>query len=174
MKTTFILILLIFFQVHYNIYGQNILSKTSNEKITINIYAELMSDSGYDIIHLKDLVNNSSKLIIRYSNINWGMCNAEDLIDVNHIVGKIGKENIILITAPSHPKHLALFKDTNTISIPVYQFIGENLALPLEAENIPFLFVIDENDNAQYLFAPNLGNIKLTNEYLKHVKEKFF
>jgi len=174
MKATCLLILLIVFQVDKNIYGQSNLSVSLHEKITLNINAELVSDSGDDTVEFKELVNKGTKLIIRYSNINWGMCNAADLININRIAGKIGEENIILITAPSHPNHLALFKDANAITIPVYQFIDDNLAIPLEAENIPFLFIADQNKYARYLFIPDFDDVNRTDEYLEYIHERFF
>ena len=140
-----------------------------SESLLINPDLQLIHDVPRDTIFLFNVIGNTPKLIIRYSNINWGMCNGIDQLNIRNIVEKIGKENILLLTPYSRLEDLILFKENNDISIPIYQFLNSRLFLPIESENIPFLFLVDKSFTTNMVFVPNrVDNIEFE-RYLNKV-----
>jgi hypothetical protein len=150
-------------------------AEKENERLQLNAAIQLIRPAVFDsdTTTLAHLVNERPKLIIRYSNINWNLC-SRDLINIETITEKIGKEHIILITAPSRIEDLNAFKTANNIQIPVYQFLDKRLSLPLERENIPFLFITDKQFYTQFVFIPEPSDQSLTMAYLEIIKDRFF
>jgi len=111
--------------------------------------------------------------MIRYSNINWGMCNSRDFINIKKLTEKIGGEHIILITAPSRLEDVMTFKTTNNITIPVYQISDGRFPLPLEKENLPFLFIMDKQFLTKFVFIPDPATPSLLEHYVELVKDRF-
>jgi hypothetical protein len=150
-------------------------AEKENERLQLNPAIQLIRPavSDSDTTTLSHLINGQPKLIIRYSNINWSLC-SRDFINIGTITEKIGKENIILITAPSRIEDLNAFKTTNKIEIPVYQFLDNRLSIPLERANIPFLFVTDSQFYTQFVFVPEPSMSSMTMAYLEIIKDRFF
>lgn len=145
-----------------------------SEQIHLDSHIALTKDAIEDTVSLSELINKSPKLIIRYSNINWGMCNSSDFINIENLVKIFGGENIILITAPSRLEDLFTFKEINNINIPVYQLYENRLSIPLEKENIPFLFVTDKLFYTNFILIPDPSMPSILEQYVDIIHNRFF
>lgn len=142
-----------------------------SESISINPDLLLVRDEVRDTISIVDLVVKSPKVLIRYSNINWGMCNGIDRININRIANELGRDNVIFLTPYSNEKDLIFFKNNNDLNLPIYQFVDSHLSLPIERVNEPFILFLDKNLNTSMVISLKHSEINGFDWYLRKVRE---
>ncbi|MDR1743875.1 MAG: hypothetical protein LBR48_08700, partial [Dysgonamonadaceae bacterium] len=96
---------------------------------------------------LKDIVGDSAKLIVRFSDTNCEEC-------IRFIVVKLlrlsaeqqwDKSKILFLASFKNPRDLGIFKERLHIDFPVY--IVEDLQIPAETLNVPYCFATDGSLN---------------------------
>lgn len=93
----------------------------------------------------------------------------ESLKKVEHV---IGKNRIAILASYEKKREAALFLSNHNIAIPFYLINFQNL-LNVQIDD-PFLFVLDRDNIARYIFVPHEGFTEITKIYFKEVLMSFF
>ena len=122
---------------------------------------------------LKDIVNGN-RLILRYSELNCGVCVEEQIKTLNQYAKSIGVDNILLLTTYQSEIYMRRFKKANRIKFPIYKLSrqGDSIFSDL---GLPYFFTLTTNDNRiSNMYIPLEGNIEHTNKYLDKIKNEYF
>ncbi len=124
------------------------------------------------LLKLSELVKEGKKLVLRISNTHCSACLHNLSPFVAEFIKSVGENNVIYLSDYENTRILRLLKSNYKINNEVYSI--KQLNLPIEASNIPFLFVLDEQMKVQLLFAPIKEMSKLTEDYFNAIKYRFW
>lgn len=136
-----------------------------------NITIEDFNNKTYQ---LKELINERSKLIFMFSELNCQTCIDMQLPNIEQLSKDIGAENIILLASYSNKRDLFQFARINRIKLEIYNFDKNDIQIPIIDSNVPFFFIINSNLTSNCFFIPEKSLPKHTISYLNIVKHRFF
>jgi hypothetical protein len=116
-----------------------------------------------------DLVNDDC-LVLRFSGEACNVC-------VDFILEKIrsrfddfrDNKHILLVGSNLNARVKEDYYGRNIIS-----YVSDNLGIPFEEYNIPFMFIVNADRTCKMLFIPEKASPELTDFYLDTVKERYF
>lgn len=123
---------------------------------------------------LRTLLQTGPKLVFRYSEINCNVCYQKVLDELSTLIKRIGPKNILIITSYSNQRELYNFMRINDITENVFNIGTEDLGLPVETYDVPFLFMTDASLRTRDLFIPYKRNPEMTRQYFLSVKDRYF
>lgn len=127
-----------------------------------------------DTVSLGSVFKGGPKLVIRYSVLNCQVCVDEEMIRLKKLGERIGNENIVILTYYQRFRDVIVFHKKTKNPFPVYFIPDNNLKLPVEEENIPYLFVSDEDCLAKMFFIPEKTMPEISNIYYEQVADRYF
>lgn len=132
----------------------------------------LVKNENGEKLKLSELVKDGKKLVLRLSNTHCSAC----LFDLCPYVAKflkaVGKEHVLYLADYENDRVLRLMKSNYKISNEVYSI--KQLNLPIEASNVPFLFILDDRMKVELLFAPIKEIPELTQDYFNAVQYRLW
>jgi len=135
--------------------GKNIILTTENNKK----------------IRLASIINKPT-LVLRYSEFVCQSCVDNQIELLKKFGEETGEQNVLIISTYDEIRNLIIFKRANQLNMDIYNI--EKLKIPLDSENIPYYFVIDESFTIKHVFIPNNGIVSLTEKYLDFIWNRYF
>jgi hypothetical protein len=150
-------------------YKNKILIERKNDNYVIDRYLKLINLYG-DTIYLKDIVDDK-KLIFRYSVLDCDACANVEFDNIKSFItkSKFDLNDFILLVYYKNLSDLIKSYRALEIDIPIYIVPNNNLNLPIDAEGIPYYFVIDTTFSISNLFIPKRTEINLTQHFFDQV-----
>lgn len=126
---------------------------------------------GNDTLKLQKLLCriNSETLVYRFSGYYCDACNQFVIKKIKqYFVDFATSDRILFIGSDIDPRLKVGSYGKNILSL-----LDSKLGLPIEDENIPFLFLLDKNGKIKMTFIPDKSMPKYTDKYLELIKSKF-
>lgn len=127
-----------------------------------------------DEIMLKSLAGNSSKFVLRYSELHCSSCVEKQVALFNKVINVIGEDNVLILSSYTNNRDLLLFKRMNQIKLPVYNIKDADLGIPAEGANSPIFFVLSKNLKISNVFLPLEYDPDLTQQYHEKIITKYW
>lgn len=109
------------------------------------------------------------KIIFRFFRFSCTSCIKEQLVQLEKLAAKIGRENILLLTDDLHDQ-LDKFMQQNQIGLPVYQWKHvETKLLPCDKDLIPYLLYVDMHGNVKTSLLVSLDTKKYDKYFYRAV-----
>ena len=125
-----------------------------NIGLQINIEQNVKDEQG-NKISVAELLNGSHKIIFRYSELNCNLCIEEEIQILQKYINDIGFDNILFFSTYNSTRDLFLFKRINQLqNYRIYNLKEEQLNIPIDRLNIPYVFLIDSSGNIVMLNIP--------------------
>lgn len=141
---------------------------SSNEKLPGDVS---LSDELGNKMTIDDLCRKGKKFIFRYSHLNCNVCVDVLIPELKALSENIGEDNLVFIASYLNDRDLHVFKRVNEIRTPIYN--TESLPIPLEEENLPYCFVLNEDHSVTHLFIPRKEMLDQTEEYFTMIRDLF-
>lgn len=122
-----------------------------------------------DSIALSQLKKKKNTLVLRYSYLNCRSCVDNAIARLLEFTNQNDDIDVLLLGSYQNNKDLKIFKQINKNVANVYMI--KHLEVPIEDENIPYLFILDEDMQILDLFIPRKEIPELTREYLEKIKK---
>ncbi|MCX6149235.1 MAG: redoxin domain-containing protein [Ignavibacteriales bacterium] len=126
------------------------------------------------IITLSNLIGNSPKIILKYSELGCSVCIDKQIENLKKVSQKIGNQNIIILASYRQKKNLILFKRLNKLNFEIYNMKEQEFGLVPEQYHLPYFFIIDSTMQMKYIFIPSKDLPELSEVYFRYIIEKFF
>lgn len=115
------------------------------------------------------------KLVLRYTEINCTPCVDSSVLTLKEVTNKVGEENILILASYHSKRDMLIWKRVNNIKYPIYQIPDNKTGLNVDAENVPYFFILlPESNTVHHLFLPLKENMKRTREYLTGMAERYY
>lgn len=129
----------------------------------------LYTEKG-DSIPLSQLKKKEKTLVLRYSSFSCTPCVDSAVELIKNFIKENPNIDVLLIGTYGLAQELRRFKRTNGLLTQVYHV--NSLKLPIEKENIPYLFILDKDMKVIDIFIPRKELLEQTANYLKQIKEQ--
>ena len=140
-----------------------------NIGLQINIKQKVTDENG-NKISITELLNNSPKIIFRYSGLNCQLCIEEEIKILRKYINDIGFDNILFFSTYNSTRDLFLFKRINQLQdFEIFNLKEEKLNIPIDSLNIPYVFLIDSFGNAVMLHIPEKTKPEFSEQFYKVV-----
>jgi len=130
-------------------------------------------DSLSNAIQLKDLVEDSPKLVFRFTSLNCDKCYKEVL----SVIAKQSKEHndcdLILIVSFNHVNNLRLILRDYNLRVPFFLTTSASLINEVDSINYPYFFTLEQDGKVSKIFFVNYETPELTNQYLTNITKQF-
>lgn len=143
--------------------------ESENDEISSSIE---VIDENKNKIQLKEMLSKQPKLVFRYSELNCQQCVDTVFKRLKQLAEEVGKEKILILSSYSNHRDLLLFKRINQIDLEVYNLNETKLDISVEEVNIPYMFLLDNDFRAKFVFIPEKTMPQLTDNYLLLIKNK--
>lgn len=142
---------------------------SEGKKITSTI--KLFDNQGKQI-DLKDILNDSPKLIFRFSQMDCKACIDEEFDRIKRLSKQIGINNVLIITDYENPRNLRLFIKMNLIDVAVYNC--EKFDLLIEERGLsPYVFLLSKEGYTQKVHYLDKSSVESTKEFYKDILRFF-
>ena len=144
-------------------------SSITNESVDLINPVIYIGNDTANKMNLFDLVRGKC-LVFRFSGEACNLC-------IDFVINKLKStfsdfaenDRILLIGSNINERVKEKYYGKQIIS-----FVSQNLGLPFEEYNTPFLFIIDRDRITKMFFIPEKSLPELTDIYLKNISERFF
>lgn len=140
-----------------------------NETAKLNdayVYYGTNRDSA---MHLSSIVADNHYLVLRFSGFTCEPCILFAVEKLKRHFPDFDTNHRIILLASNVPDRLK--KDY--YGKPLYSFPDDQLLMPFDQHNVPYMFVLDSHMECRLFFVPESSQPRLTDFYLKTVKERF-
>jgi len=144
----------------------------SMSEFHIDLNAEIRLEDG-SIKCIKDISSQTMQLVFRFNEFTCQNCLFEEFRKLDSISNIIGHDKIIIMGAYKNDKDLHIVKRLNRVKLPIYNVKIGDINCPIDNYNVPYIFVIDKNYNANNIFIPLKGNDKQIDEYYRTIINLF-
>jgi hypothetical protein len=145
--------------------------KRSDASVLKNIKIE---SSDNRLVWLKDVIGNSPRIVMVYSELNCGVCVDNEVENLKKIAVDVGSENIIFLSSYNNPRDMWTFKRLNKLDMDIYNLHYQKLGIPIEDDNTPFIFLIDSTLTSTMVFMPIKEVPTYSEQYYTLMKQRFF
>jgi hypothetical protein len=156
--------------INHMLYGNIFIQYHSENSVIDNIYG---NTGEYESADLKSLLSDNIKLVFRYNENHCNSCVEEALKPLMEISAKIGVDNILILTSYRNVRTMQIYVKKYAPGITVFNS-NEVLNLPIEKQNTPYFFVIDNTLKTQLVFVPVKEIHGYTREYLNILHQRYF
>lgn len=136
--------------------------------LSLNPQLILYTEKG-DSISLSQVRKKNKTLVLRYSSFSCTPCVDSAIELIKKFIEENPDIDVLLIGTYGTTQELRRFKRTNNLLTQVYHI--NLLRLPIEKENIPYLFILDNDMKVIDTFIPRKELLEQTARYLIHIKE---
>lgn len=133
----------------------------------------LLTDTASGTVPIRQLIGNSPKLIMKFSDQSCHVCVDDILHKLDSAADKIGRENIIILSSYVQYRNFYIFYKKYGSRFAIYNMKEKPLGLKTEEYDKPFLVKVDTGLIATHLFVPFTETPVPTEEYLMEI-ESFF
>jgi len=121
-------------------------------------------------INLSSIADENHYLVFRFSGFTCEPCILFVVEKLKRHFPDFQTNHRIILLASNVPDRLK----NDYYGKPIYSIPDDHLLLPIDQHNVPYMFVMDSQMECKLLFVPESLHPKLTDFYLKTVKERFF
>lgn len=144
-------------------------SSLSNENLEVNNPLVYKGTDTADKAYFYDIIRDKC-LVFRFSGESCNACIDFAISKIKSVFKDFASNDRILFIGSNINERL---KD-KYYGKPVISFDSEDLGLPFEEYNTPFIFIIDRERITKMLFVPDKTIPDLTDFYLNMIKERYF
>ncbi len=138
-----------------------------NIGLQINIKQKITDEKG-NKISITELLNNSPKIIFRYSGLNCQLCIEEEIKILRKYINDIGFDNILFFSTYNSTRDLFLFKRINQLqNFRIYNLKEEKLNIPIDSINIPYVFLVSSSGHIDILHIPEKTKSEFSEQFYK-------
>jgi len=131
---------------------------------------QMVSDEKGSKRSIVGLLNDSPKIIFRYSELNCQLCIEDEIQILKKYIDAIGFDNILFFSTYNTTRDLFLFKRMNQLQdFEIYNLKEEKLNIPVDSLNIPYVFVVDSFGNVFMLHIPERTKPEYSEQFYKVV-----
>lgn len=123
----------------------------------------LYSYTGNQITYLHEIVEKSHVLVLRFSETNCNICIDTEVENLLKFSKKVDSVNIVLIGSYSNERARWMRKS----KFKIFNLRDQVLGLPLDDQNVPYYFILDEDLSAKSVFIPFKELPGLTEKYFE-------
>ncbi len=162
-----------------------LMEENMNAILTSNRFLEIESQKLFIIenlvIHssnlkeenIEDLTSEGPKLILKTSELSCSDCYEKEILNLKTFAKRIGSNNILIFSKYSDHNYLLKFKRTNQVPFRIFN-IPNDLITSLDTINIPYYFMINNNNEILSGFSPNRNRPSDTFKYFDIIKYQYF
>lgn len=130
----------------------------------------------YDItgkkIELKNFLNVKEKILVKFSSLECSDCIEHIVKSIKLVEQDIEEKKIMFLGYFHNDKEFLTFKKLNIIDYKVLKIAKNNLDLPTDYLNEPYIILIDSTLKIKRIFVPNRTNPKRTYLFFKNILNK--
>lgn len=120
-------------------------------------------------VRILDNYRKSATIVFRFSGLYCDACIESTIERFKHVFPDFSSNpHIVLLTTDVNDRVKESFLGKRTASL-----LNQDLGIPLEVSTVPFIFVIDKEQQCKMLFIPERSKPELTETYLRIVKHRF-
>lgn len=143
------------------------------ESTGLKLSSELMIEDENGIrFKISDLCDNNAKLICYFSDQNCDACLKHVMVYLKDFTHSVGENNLLLLTSFQKKRDVVLLKRNYNIKNKLYKVTKGSIGIPLEHNNTPFIFIVDNDYCVKNLFIPEKKLPQLTENYFYLMKQK--
>lgn len=140
-----------------------------------NLLLFKLSNFDVDTISITKLDLKKPKIVFRFTDLSCESCINQELIHLKALEKEIGKENIVYLGSFSNIRKAISFNKVNALENSTFYFINYgDLGSDIEAEHLPFVFMLDQSMQIDTPFFPRYDMPDVSVDYYKVIKEKYF
>lgn len=110
---------------------------------------------------------NQHKIIFRFTQGSCGICIDSILLNLNRFTKRHNlKDKVLLLVSLPSDRDVYLFKRERKIEYDIVNIRSESINLPIDDQQVPYIFITDYNRLSKSLFIPIKEYPVLTREYL--------
>ena len=132
-----------------------------------------VQNSRLKTLTLQEVIGKTPKIFFRDSELKRSVCVDGQIKLIKPLVKELGRENIILLSTYRNHRSGIIFKRINNLDVEIYNLGDQNLGLPPEHSNAPFVFITDSTLTARLVFVPAKEIPALSEEYYKVLRIRF-
>ena len=152
---------------------KHIFEDVESNNLSLKIEKELISYSK-DTYLLKDITcPDSMYLIFKYPLSYCGICIDEICEVLEQYKDIIPSINVILIASGGSFRDMRVKMHPYKDKFPVYLISDNDLGLPVDKSNVPYLVFINDGKTSKHTFVVSSGFTELIKEYLHELFEKY-
>lgn len=124
----------------------------------------IIISTSKDTISIDSVVNNTPKLIIRYSSLNCHTCIDSLVQNAKQVSQLLGRDNICLFANYNSESDFRQFWRTNNLYFRIYSV--ESKIINADDFDTPYMFVLNPDHTISHLFIPHKTIPEMTKWYL--------
>lgn len=151
-----------------SVYEDKFIVEKQNENLKLDKNLKLLTVDG-DSVLVKDIFNNN-KIVLKYSLLNCGACIDAEYQVLRELSKNFDNELCIIAYYDRVRDLIGDYKKLKEIGldeVTIYLIPDDKLGVPLDKQNIPYYFLIDNDLTMTNLFIPMKESPKLSINYLK-------
>lgn len=142
------------------------------ESENINLFGQLIIKDLYDNEYfLKDKLDQSPKLFFRFSASNCQTCIDIEMQRLVRHLAKVDPLKVIVLASDKNIKDLNYLKKVNNINFQIFIVKKEQVFIPLEKYNIPYLFLLTANRVTSSVFIPERNESRFSEQYYSIIED---
>lgn len=126
--------------------------------------------SGVDV-KLLDVMNEGSKLVLRFSQNSCKPCIDKQIEFLEEFSKVNGRDKVVLLMSSSNANDLKIFKQTNNVSLPIFRLAEGLVPSVRESQNAPYLFLLNKDLRTSLIFTPDKEIHTNTAAYYRQVSD---
>jgi hypothetical protein len=141
---------------------------------SLNLKEKLVS-IGRDTLTLGDILKQDSKyLLFRYSNSNCNSCINEAYDRLIRRKDQLQGIHIIVLSYYESIREMIIEGGHSSGNkLPVYLCAGDNIGLPIDEKNVPYLCFVDDGKISKHVMVVDSSYPDIIDEYLKIIINKY-
>jgi len=145
----------------------------NNSNLRLNQLTNIYSSEEDSISFEELVKTHKNLLIFRYSELNCMTCVDQEIIHLKNLVKNSSIKILILTTYEDIKDLYLFIRTNNIEDIPIYNLKSPIENLPLESANIPYYFVLNNSFNTTELFIPSKFFEDQSLKYLNSILSKY-
>jgi peroxiredoxin len=130
----------------------------------------ILRDLDGNSLLLKEKLNQSPILFFRFQGSNCQTCID---IEIKRIAGElrdVNPDKVVILVSDKDVNDLNYFKKINGIKFGIFLIEKEDLRIPMEQYNIPYLFILSPDGFVSSVFIPERNERKFSEQYYGVIK----
>lgn len=124
-------------------------------------------------IYFKTLSSGKPKLICYFSDQNCDVCVISIINTLKEYIPIFGEDNVVVLASYLKKRDVKVLKKQYNIEFELYEIGKNELSIPLENYDTPFLFILDNDYCTKKIFVPEKTMPQLTGNYFHLIRSIF-
>ncbi len=120
---------------------------------------------------LKEKLNQSPILFFRFSGTNCETCIDLEIQRMTQYLSDVKHDKVVILASDKNVDELSYFKKINGIKFEIFLVEKEDIRIPLEQYNIPYLFTLSPDGFTNTVFIPERNESKFSEQYYNLIRK---